>query len=277
MAANLPGVNAWILPYEDEPPNTTYFDPSSCFQAAKAIYPFVDMLFICFAEIVPAAIPSTHTIQIQNQQHGTPPGTFSNQQYMTQIISDARARNPNIKIGITLDYNTPITIQQMLGEHPDLAAAAFATNLLAFLTLNDLDGLDIDWESPLSDTSQQLFAILLEAIGIAFRAAPKKFYLTISPNTPNNLDPSAVNANVDFLNLQIYGGASPNQFEGITVPMAYGVNTEGGETARSASHAAGSLGLSLFTNWRLNSSNFPFEQKQQQALYELAAGTPPSA
>jgi hypothetical protein len=277
MAANLPDINAWILPYQDEPPNSTYFDPSSCFQTAKAIYPFVDMLFICFAEIVPAANPSTYTIQIQNRQHGTPPDTFSNQQYMAQIIADARASNPNIKIGITLDYNTPITIQQMLGDRPDLAAAAFAANLLAFLTLNDLDGLDIDWEIPLSDTSQQLFAVLLEAIGTAFRAAPKKLYLTISPNTSNNLDPSAVNANVDFLNLQIYGGALPSQFQGITVPMAYGVNSEGGETAQSAFDTAGSLGLSLFTNWRLNSGNFPFEQQQQQALYELAAGTPPSA
>src|SRR5918911_1095592 len=103
-------VNAWILPYEDDPAGTSYKSPNSSYQSLLdyGVYGSVDMLNICFLNTVPTSsstVPtgdgSTYTIELQTADH---PDGYTNQQYMDWLIQDARQANPNIKILATLGY-----------------------------------------------------------------------------------------------------------------------------------------------------------------------------
>jgi hypothetical protein len=89
--------------------------------------------------------------------------------------------------------------------------------------------------------------------------------------------------NVDFLNLQLYSGfTSPSDFRGINKQLfAYGAKFEamksvtnpaarGLQTAQEAYRDnSANYHYRIFTNWRLNSGNFEFEQDQQKALHKL--------
>ena len=90
-----------------------------------------------------------------------------------------------------------------------------------------------------------------------------------------NLDATAVNENVDFLNLQLYSEFTyPSDFKnaGINPKLfAYGAKFEGGyQTAEQAyQDNKDNYQYKIFTCWRLNSDNYIFEQDQQQILHKL--------
>lgn len=286
MKTNKKLVNAWIFLNEDEPAFTNYRTPGSCYQALiqNNVYQSIDILYICFATTVPTNITtlpagdgSSYTINIDAASH---PGGLTNQDYMDYILRDARKNNPGIKIAVTLnwgDKNLLSNIFQNSDYSPQKNAAHFAANLLAYLKHYDLDGFDIDWEYPLSgQTSRKQLRLLLNAIGAQFRQqTDKHYYLTLSPTGIENLDASAVNNNVDFINLQLYGGAVPDIFisagfnENILV---YGAKFESGcQTALQVfQDNETNYRYNAFTCWRLNSGNYQFEQSQQKLLYQLA-------
>ena len=291
-ATTLPPLcNAWIFLNEDEPNDASgnpvgYNDPSSSYQRliTHKIYGAVDMLCICFAEAVqtsPTSVPSgtgdSYTLQMGDGQH---PGGLTNQDYLTYVIRDARAVNPGVKLLMTLvwgDGNEINAIFQNNGAGDAANAAAFASNLVAYLKYYGLDGFDIDWESPLSDdTSEAHMTALLEAIGDQFSHQSGKYWLTLSPNDAGNLDGATVNANVDFLNLQLYGAAWPGAFTRIGIDpakLAYGAKFESGYQNAASAHAAMVAGgYTVATQWRLNSDNFVYEQDQQVALWKLIHG-----
>lgn len=277
MSTGTPMVNAWIFLNEDEPAGTNYDSPNSCYQTLiqNDVYRAVDLLLVCFAEIVPAG-DGTYTIQIGDSAH---PGGLTNQEYLQYIVRDARQNNPNVQIGVTLDYGNGSGISQIFPDpsNPDAqSAGAFAANLVAFLRANGLNGFDLDWEYPISsDTTQGQFATLINAVGAAFGQQPQKYYLTISPAVADNLDATAVNGYVDFVNLQLYSGFTyPAAFTGIGINqglLAYGAKFESGyQTAQAAvKDNQANYHYPIYTSWRLNSNNFVFEQAQQQALYDL--------
>ncbi|MDA7427728.1 glycoside hydrolase family 18 protein [Primorskyibacter aestuariivivens] len=297
--------NAWIFLNEDDPmgPNgyatTTYPDPNGAYQRliAKGVYEHVDMLFICFAALVPTSDMTTpkgdgegFTIQMGEATHPSQdqyktngyPVRYSNQNYLNWVIRDARAANPNIKILMTLQYGRGTDISSVFlpeGRTDQENAEDFAANLLTYLRAYDLDGFDIDWESPLSDdTTTGQMATYLDAIGTLFaKQTDKKYWLTISPATAGNLDATAMNAHVDFLNLQLYSGFTfESDFTGIGIDkelLAYGAKFESTvQTAQSAFSGYQSGGYKIATMWRLNSGNFEYEQDNQIALYNLVHG-----
>src|SRR5262245_25056258 len=91
-------VNAWIYLAEDDPANTSYKSPNSSYQSLInfGVYKYVDMVNICFFEVVPdQGTPGSYTIAIESASH---PAPYTNQDYMNMMIQDARAANPNIKI-----------------------------------------------------------------------------------------------------------------------------------------------------------------------------------
>lgn len=291
-ATTLPTMcNAWILLSEDEPKDASgngvgYDDPSSCYQRliTHKVYAAVDMLCICFAETVPtspATVPSgngdSYTLRIQDSQH---PGGLTNHDYLTYVIRDARAANPGIKLLMTLRWRDGDQINRIFqnNSRSDAAnAAAFASNLMSYLRHYGLDGFDIDWESPLSvDTSEARMSALLNAINYQFVHQPRGYWLTLSPNDACNLDGATVNATVDFLNLQLYGAATPDEFTAIGIDpakLAYGAEFEGQYEDAQTAHAnmvAG--GYRVATAWRLNSGNYVYEQGQQVALWKLVHG-----
>jgi hypothetical protein len=285
-----PLCNAWIFLNEDEPKDQSgnpvgYNDPSSSYQRliSHKIYAAVDMLCICFAEAVPTSattVPGgtgdSYTLQMGQGQH---PGGLTNQDYLAYIIRDARAVNPGIKLLMTLVWGNAQEINDIFRNSGDdaAAAAAFAANLVAYLDQFGLDGLDIDWEYPLSSsTTEPHMTALMSAIGTAFAGHSRKLWFTLSPNDSGNLDAATVNANVDFLNLQLYGAASPSDFTSIGIDaakLAYGAKFESGyQDAQSAYSDYVSGGYSVATQWRLNSDNFVFEQDQQVLLWKAVHG-----
>jgi GH18 family chitinase len=290
MSTNTQLVNAWIFLNEDEPAATNYNSPNSCYQTLiqNNIYQSVDILNICFvttlptsASTVPAGDGSSYTIEMGASAHS---GGLTNQDYMNYIIRDARANNPNIKFAVTLNWGDASVLSNIFSNpnySPQQNAQNFAANLITYLEKFDLDGFDIDWEYPISDqTTQDQFALLVNSTGAQFRQQTgKSYYLTLSPASVGNLDPTAVNNNMSFMNLQLYSGfTSPESFESAGVNsnlFAYGAKFESdyqtGQTAYTDNQE--NYHYSVFTCWRLNSSNYMFEQSQQQQLYQLVFPT----
>jgi GH18 family chitinase len=286
-------VNAWIFLNEDDPQDTTYNSPTSCYQRLikNNVYQSVDLLYLCFATTIPTSaksIPpgdgSSYTIEMGASTHRD---GLTNQDYMNYIIRDSKKSNPNIKIAMTLEYGNGNVLSQIFPDpaNPDQQSAdKFAANLMSYLKHYDLDGFDLDWERPICDTTTQAqFRLLIDAIGAQFKQQKDKhYYLTLSPASPGNLDVGAVNRNVDFVNLQLYSGfTSPDDYSGVNPGLfAYGAkfeadqpSTEWGRGHQTAQQAYDenrtNYQYSIFTQWRLNSQNFGFEQANQQRLYAL--------
>jgi hypothetical protein len=280
MATNTPTVNAWIFLNEDEPPGTVYSDPTSCYQTliSNDVYQSIDLLYLCFVTTVPTSsttVPSgdgsSYTIAMGAPEH--------NQPYMDNILKDAPANNPNIKIGVTLNWGDGALLANVFSNTsvtPQENAANFATNLVAYMRHYSLAAFDIDWESPICDqTTKQQFELLFTAIGEAFRQQNETYYLTLSPASIGCLDGDTVNQNFSFVNLQLYSGFTlPSDFTnaGVNAELfAYGAKFESDfQTAQQAyDDNEANYHYNIFTNWRLNSGNFQFEQQQQKALYAL--------
>ena len=287
--------NAWLYLCEEEqnPPGTNYFSPNNCYQRllTENVYQCVDMLLISNVTTVAAEDAKSYSIAIKKDPH---PPAYTNQQYMDFVLLNARQNNPALKILVTLEFGdennrgTGDIIERVFsipGYSPQQNAQNFASNLMRYLENFNLDGFDIDWEYPLSDvTTKEHFGYFINAIGALFKQqATKKYYLTISPAVADNMDFTTINNNVDFLNLQLYSGfTGPDKFSGINSELlAYGAKFEathpvtdpaesGYQTAQQAyQDNSENYHYSIFTNWRLNSGNFEFEQNQQKALYKL--------
>lgn len=287
------GLNAWIFLNEDEPPTTNYNSPDSCFQSLiqYKVYNSINFLGIAFFEVVPAA--SGFTIQIGGGCHlgnaPTPTKFLSNQDYLTYVLRDARAVNPDIKFLATMIYGGNQTLAAVFSSgDPQTQATAFANNLVSFLQANGMNGIDVDWEGDVSDNmTQAQFQMLFSTIRQVFDAQSEKFYLTMAPAFSwSTYDfPTLQNA-FDFVSPQFYDGTPLSQF--LQAGMAptnigYGAQFEPGNSAPNASAQevwkAVTAGFTdkgqsynyqdIFT-WRLNSGNFQFEQAQIMILSQLA-------
>lgn len=266
-------IGAWITS-ELHPSGATYSSPNSNFSSVKlnGIYGTLDYLSIGWFGI-DMSNPTSPTLQTSNP-------------YLANQVADARAQNPNIIIFGLLAYTNEITSDlQTIISDPTLLAT-FANNVASFLGENDLNGFDIDWEQPTSSLTQAQCAAWLNALGSAFG---NTYYLALSASTNQygnvqNLDANAVNANVDVFNVQSYW-SDPSQFiqHGINPQLlGFGAYFESGVTALQAakSYAAGiSYNGTIYPyntmiSWRLDSSNWPFEQSQQLLLRPYMTGQP---
>jgi hypothetical protein len=290
--ANLPdGMNAWLFLNEDEPPNTNYNSPNSCFQALinYKVYNTVTFLGIAFFEVIPTA--NGYTIQIGSSSH---PGGLTNQDYLNFVLRDARKVNPNIKFLTTMVYSGTNTLAAIFsgGGDPQTQATAFANNLVTYLKNNGMNGLDVDWESDVSTKmTKQQFQILFSTIRKVFDQQPVKYYLSFTPAwTTPTIDYPTVNSAFDFVSPQFYDGHQLSEFldAGISpTKIGYGAQFEPGNAAPNTSAQqvwnAVSPGFSYKNTqyiyqdifmWRFNSGNFQFEQGQFMILYQL--GNPPT-
>lgn len=284
-------VNAWIYLDEDEPSGYGYQSRGSSYQSliSNGVYGCIDMLDICFFITVKQS-DGTWTIAIGNAdiEHGSGGGT--NAQYLQWLSSDARKANPDIKLLATLGYGGSelSNIFSNTQNTPQQNAEYFAANLLAYLKQHNLDGFDVDWESPLCDSITPVqFGILFNAIRAAFNTQTgRHYFLTLSPASVGNLDAATVNKCFDFVNLQLYSGftfASEFTSAGIEQDLlAYGAKFESNsgsdpspyQNAQNAYLAYAKGGYNVLTQWRVNSGNFQFEQAQQMILYHLVYGSP---
>ncbi len=269
-------VNAWIYLSEDEPPNTVYASLTSCYQTLiqYGVYRHVDMLGICFFATTGTA--ADLTLEIKPYTHN--PGGYTNDQYLAWVTRDARAANPDIKLLATLDWGTNWLAPLFTGPRSGWQAQVdtFAANLTTYLTANGLDGFDLDWEPPISagmDSSQ--FAMLFQAIRAAFdTVTAKHLYLTLCPATTENVDAPTINTCFDYCTLQLYfSTALRDEYikAGVDPAMlAYGAKFESNfQDAQDAYQGYEAHDYGVIMQWRLNSSNYQFEQAQQMLLYQL--------
>jgi hypothetical protein len=284
------GINAWIFLNEDEPSGTNYNDPNSCYQSLikYKVYNSLTFLGIAFFEVTPTT--NGYTIEIGSSSHQ---GGLSNQDYLNSVLHDARQVNPNIKFLATMVYSGDNTLSEIFsgGGDPQTQASIFANNLVTYLKNNGMNGLDIDWEPPLSNQmSQSQFQILFSTIRQVFDQQPVKYYLSMAPAWPDAVYPT-INSAFDFVSPQFYDGTPLPSFlsAGISpAKIGYGAQFEPGNAAPNASAQqvwnTASEGFSyqnaqydyqdIFV-WRLNSGNFQFEQAQCMILDQL--GNPASS
>ncbi|MBO3696805.1 glycoside hydrolase family 18 protein [Roseivirga sp. E12] len=306
--ANDKMVNAWLFLNEDEPKvngkPVAYSNPLSCFQTliSNNVYQSVDVLFLCFLTTVIPEGSQYATIEIGQGSH---PDNKTNADYMAMINADSRANNPDIKVCVTMGYNggTYSRIFQNSGKpNPNNpgsnitdtdCASAFAVGVVEYLKANNLDGLDLDWESPVdSELTTDRVGLLISEIRAAMNASGDNYLFTVSPASPGTLDGDAVNKHIDFLNLQLYSGFTfPSDYTSAPYNieqslLAYGAKFEnngqgtngdptywaGYQTAQNAYDGYQSGGYKIATQWRLNSENFGTEQNSQVELYKLIKG-----
>lgn len=267
-------VGAWLT-NELHPANAAYSSPNSNFSSIKlnGIYSTLDYLSIGWFG-VDMSNPSSPTLQTSNT-------------YLAQQVLDARAQNPDITIFALLAYTQEITSDLQTIINDPALLTTFAANVASFLADNDLNGFDIDWEQPTSQLSDKQCGHLLNALGKAFGDT---YYLAISASSNqsgnvNNLNADAVNTNVDVFNLQSYWVSDPSVFiaHGINADLlGFGAYLESGVTALYASqqYAAGiqyqskQYPYQTMMSWRLDSSNWPFEQSQQLLIRPYLTGQP---
>lgn len=267
-------IGAWLTD-ELHPANAAYSSPNSNFSSIKlnGIYGALDYLSIGWFGI-DMSNPNSPTLQTSNT-------------YLAQQVADARAQNPDIIIFALLAYTNEIKADlQKIINNPALLTT-FAANVASFLGKNNLNGFDIDWEVPTSQLSQQQCGAWLNALGAAFGDT---YYLAISASSNQsgnvqNLNADAVNANVDVFNLQSLWVSDPGVFivHGINAGLlGFGAYFESGVTALEASqqYAAGIMyqnqkyPYQTMMSWRLDSSNWPFEQSQQLLMGPYLTGQP---
>ncbi|UTH73724.1 jacalin-like lectin [Chromobacterium sp. IIBBL 290-4] len=289
---NLPyGINAWLFLNEDEPTNTNYNSPSSCFQSLiqYRTYNSVNFLGLAFFEIAPVASSAAaeYTIKIGDAPH---PGGLSNQDYLNYILRDARRVNPNIKFLATMQYSGESTLAGIFSGagSPEAQAAAFANNLLVYLKNSGMNGLDVDWEGDVSTLmTQQQFKILFSTIRQVFDQQPVKFWLSFTPASPTeSIDYDTVNSAFDFISPQLYDGVPLSAYpeSGINpAKIGYGAQFEPDNSKPNTSaqqvwqavergfkYQSKTYGYQDIFVWRLNSGNFQFEQAQFMILSQLA-------
>lgn len=282
-------VNAWIYLDEDEPKGTGYTTLNSSYQSLvnNNVYKNTDMLMVCFFAVFldPGGY---YTIDIGNATTVHPDGSTT-AQYLQYVIQDARAQNPDVKILATVNYNTDTLAQIFSSDSSQWPTdvANFAANVTNYLVLNQMNGLDIDWEGSFSTAiTPQQFSMLFNAIRQAFDATTGSYlYLSFSPANVGNLDVATMNACFDIVNLQLYSGFTfVSDFVDIGINpllMAYGAKFESNyQTANNAWEQA-QAGFKFkgnqyvynnITQWRLNSNNYEYEQSQQILLYQFAYG-----
>lgn len=262
-------VGAWITA-ELHPAGANYASPNSNFSSVKfnGLYKAINYLSIGWLGI-DMGNPQQPTLKTSNS-------------YLADQVADARNQNPDIVLFGLLAYTQEITDHlKTIIDNPNLLSA-FATNITIYLKQNGLNGFDIDWEWPTTDLTQKQCALWIYALGAAFGL---DYYLAVSPNTTLNLDPTAVNAYVDLINLQTYGGADPNSFASYGINpnlLGYGAYFENGQMALDAynDYAQGfqfngqQYNYNTIMNWRIDSSNWPFEQSQQLLLRQYVSGEP---
>lgn len=268
-------IGAWI-DSEIHPKGFPVSSPNSNFMSVKLNNVYKSLDYLCIA---------WYAVDMTNPQQ---PTISTGNSGLQMIIADAKAQNPNITLFATLAFTYPILDNLITIIDNPVTLQAFATNIAAYLGNNNMNGFDIDWESPISSLTSTQSAAWLNALRQAFGTT---YYISLSPATYNNLDADAVNNNCDIINLQNYSNFTyPNDFVNIGINpslLGFGAKfeTSGGTPYQNAlqaytSYKAGftakgnTYPYNTICNWRLDSDDWAFEQGQQLLLNLYIKGEP---
>ncbi|MCH2134623.1 MAG: glycoside hydrolase family 18 protein [Phycisphaerales bacterium] len=236
-------VGAWIFVGEDDrQEGSNYWNSNSSYQSLiqNNVYEAVDVLCIGLINTVQVNAttwPSTThggsgwTLHFTGAGHDAggqvpgaptmPPGGYTNQTYFEQIIQDARAANPHIRITVGSMYAPGDVFSRIFADpaNPqESEARSFAENVAEFCLQHQINGYDIDFEEPLAtNTSAEQFNLIMSELGTAFRekydlAYGRNLWLLMTPAVSNvsvqlnSNSSNIINANLYAMNLQMYNG-----------------------------------------------------------------------
>lgn len=269
-------IGAWIDSELHPNGATTPASPNSNFVSMRLNNVYKSLDYLCIAWYgVDMTNPKQPTIGTGNKG-------------LQMIVTDAKTQNSNIKLFATLAFTNEILSNlQTIIDNPT-TLQAFATNIATYLGNNNMNGFDIDWESPISYLSSTQSSAWLKALRQAFGST---YYISISPAVADNLDGNTVNNTCDIINLQNYSGfTNPDDFVNIGINpslLGFGAKfeTSGGSPFQNAFQAyqqyeAGftangkTYPYNTICNWRLDSDDWAFEQGQQLLLSMYIKGSP---
>lgn len=269
-------IGAWIDSELHPTGATTPASPNSNFVSMRLNNVYKSLDYLCIAWYgVDMTNPKQPTISTGNKG-------------LQMIVTDAKTQNSNIKLFATLAFTDEILSNlQTIIDNPT-TLQAFATNIATYLGNNNMNGFDIDWESPISYLSSTQSSAWLKALRQAFGST---YYISISPAVADNLDGNTVNNTCDIINLQNYSGfTNPDDFVNIGINpslLGFGAKfeTSGNKPFQNALQAsqqyqAGfkingqTYSYNTICNWRLDSDDWAFEQGQQLLLSMYIKGSP---
>ena len=151
-------------------------------------------------------------------------------------FNKVKERNPNVKTLIAVTAGvfygagmTPVTFNEV--AETEKTRLAFAQSVVTFLELYEFDGIDIDWETPLSEDkggspeNYERFVSLAKEIRLAFESSAKKFIFTITlPPTDWELldyDVVGLSEHVDWFNLMSFDYHTPEN-----IPKTVGAHSD---------------------------------------------------
>lgn len=269
-------IGAWIDSELHPTGATTPASPNSNFVSMRLNNVYKSLDYLCIAWYgVDMTNPNQPTISTGNKG-------------LQMIVTNAKTQNSDIKLFATLAFTDEILSNlQTIIDNPT-TLQAFATNIATYLGNNNMNGFDIDWESPISYLSSTQSSAWLKALRQAFGST---YYISISPAVADNLDGNTVNNTCDIINLQNYSGfTNPDDFVNIGIDpslLGFGAKfeTSGGSPYQNAflayqQYEAGftangnTYPYNTICNWRLDSDDWAFEQGQQLLLSMYIKGSP---
>ncbi|WP_129716997.1 glycosyl hydrolase family 18 protein [Pedobacter sp. SYP-B3415] len=128
------------------------------------------------------------------------PGRFNT------VIQQAKARG--VKTGISVSGDAAIFVSMAASA---TTRTAFVKNALAFVRSNELDGLDMDWEYPRQNVSDETYALLMKELSDSLHKHNKFLSAAITPGVYAGTVRDGIRTEVfsyaDFFNIMIYDGA----------------------------------------------------------------------
>lgn len=288
----------WLLADEAMPQDASVIPP----QWHLARFDTTDILYVCSFFVLPRNDPSTGN---QTYKFGLQDGEADNRwlgRYENRykwVVAEARTQNPDIRIiaGMMMwtdSEDNPLHIQDLNVLQTPESRTEFATSVKELLLeksketyLNSagvavsarIDGFDIDLEN---GNLQPYLPEALAKLRSAFDSVgpSQKLYLSVTPAWTKYLDDSCA-ASLDYLNMQNYDGGrntGPEDYRGVMpslkhAQMLWGLSSEDpGEMNTCISvddavnHCRG-LGLAGVMTWRLNSTNWVYQQMLQIQLH----------
>ncbi|RWW98817.1 glycosyl hydrolase family 18 protein [Flavobacterium cerinum] len=269
-------IGAWIDSELHPASATTPASPNSNFVSMRLNNVYKSLDYLCIA---------WYAVDMTNPQQ---PTISTGNKGLQMIVTDAKTQNPNIKLFATLAFTDEIlsNLQTIINNPTTLQA--FAANIATYLGNNNMNGFDIDWESPISYLSSTQSSAWLKALKQAFGST---YYISLSPAVADNLDGNTVNNTCNIINLQNYSGFThPDDFVAIGINsslLGFGAKfeTSGNKPFQNALQAsqqyqAGfkingqTYSYNTICNWRLDSDDWAFEQGQQLLLSMYIKGAP---
>ncbi|AZZ98026.1 glycosyl hydrolase family 18 protein [Pseudoalteromonas sp. R3] len=129
---------------------------------------------------------------------------------MTALVNSAHANN--VKVGIAIGgWNGGDDSAFETFAASAQGRATFVREVMAFVELHNLDGVDMDWEYPDPGTSANNYALLMKELSVELRARGK--FLTaavVALGYTGGGVPESVFEDIDFLNLMAYDANNGN-------------------------------------------------------------------